>query len=560
MRPILLAAASALLTLSLLGTGLASEPTLQGHLDYNAHRQQLEAIAKSHLVELKSLAKTHGGRDVWLLTIGTGKRDEKPAILIMGSVHAPHLVGGELAVQLARRLVEKAGVEKSVREMLQRYTFYVIPRPSPDASEAFFERPFRERTRNARPIDDDGDGRVDEDPPEDLNGDGLITMLRVEDAAGAYLTHPTDGRVVIKAEPKENQRGRYSLYVEGRDRDHDEQIAEDPPGGVALDRNFTFRYPYYEPGAGPNQVSEAETRAVADFAFGHPNIALVLTFTPEDNLVDPWKPDLASESQRVKTNLLSADSPYFNRVAEEYRKLLGIEGTREAPEGAGAFHQWAYFHFGRWSFACRGWWIPQVKAEPDTAKKDKSEVKQGAEELNALRWFAQQKIDGFVDWKPISHPDFSGRSVEVGGFRPFVTLNPPAAQLEPLANTHWRLLEQLVAWMPRLTIDSAKAEPLGGNVWRVSAVVVNRGMLPTMSEMGRITGQPHPLQIQLVMPKDVSLATGYTRVQLKPLAGEGGRVEQTWLVLGSKAAVETLQVRVWSPSVGDETRAVVPTP
>ncbi|MEN6495445.1 MAG: hypothetical protein ABFD16_14285, partial [Thermoguttaceae bacterium] len=97
-------------------------------------------------------------------------------------------------------------------------------------------------------------------------------------------------------------------------------------------------------------------------------------------------------------------------------------------------------------------------------------------------------------------------------------------------------------------------------VWRVSAVVVNRGMLPTMSEMGRITGQPHPLQIQLVMPKDVSLATGYARVQLKPLAGEGGRVEQTWLVLGSKAAVETLQVRAWSPSVGDETRAVVPTP
>jgi hypothetical protein len=560
MRPILLAAASALLTLSLLGLGLAAEPALQGYLDYNAHRQKLEAIAKSPLAELKSLARTHGGRDVWLLTIGTGKRDEKPAILILGSVHAPHLVGGELAVQLARRLVEKAGAEKAVRETLQRYTFYVIPRPSPDASEAFFERPFRERTRNARPIDDDGDGRVDEDPPEDLNGDGLITMLRVEDAAGAYLTHPTDGRVVIKAEPKENQRGRYSLYVEGRDRDHDEQIAEDPPGGVALDRNFTFRYPYYEPGAGPNQISEAETRAVADFAFGHPNIALVLTFTPEDNLVDPWKPDSASESQRVKTNLLSADSPYFNRVAEGYRKLLGIEGTREAPEGAGAFHQWAYFHFGRWSFAGRGWWIPQVKAEPDTAKKDKSEVKQGVEELNALRWFAQQKIDGFVDWKPISHPDFPGRNVEVGGFRPFVTLNPPATQLEPLANTHWRLLEQLVAWMPQLKIDSAKAEPLGGNVWRVSAVVVNRGMLPTMSEMGRITGQPHPLQIQLVMPKDVSLATGYARVQLKPLAGEGGRVEQTWLVLGSKAAVETLQVRAWSPSVGDETRAVVPTP
>ena len=30
------------------------------------------------------------------------------------------------------------------------------------------------------------------------------------------------------------------------------------PGGVAFDRNFTFRYPYFQPGAGPNQAAKSQ--------------------------------------------------------------------------------------------------------------------------------------------------------------------------------------------------------------------------------------------------------------------------------------------------------------
>jgi predicted deacylase len=43
---------------------------------------------------------------VLLLEIGVGKREEHPAVLIVGGVHPPHLVGSELAVRLARRLPE----------------------------------------------------------------------------------------------------------------------------------------------------------------------------------------------------------------------------------------------------------------------------------------------------------------------------------------------------------------------------------------------------------------------------------------------------------------------
>jgi len=565
----------------------AGKPIIEGYADYDAYRLQLESIAASEYAVLKPLATTLGGRQVYLLEIGTGKRSEKPAILIVGSVEPAHLLGSELTVRLAGRLVEEAKTDKAVRRMLAKVTFYIIPRPAPDACEAFFRQPYAERELNERPLDDDGDGQVDEDPPEDLNADGVITMLRVADTSGQYVSHPDDDRVLIKADPKKNELGRWRLYPEGRDTDEDEQVNEDPAGGVAFNRNFTFRYPYFEPGAGPHQVSEPETRAVADFAFDHPNIAVVLTCTPEDNLMNPWKPESSGQSGRIKTSLLAADAPYFNRVAKEYREIHGGKNPPEPPKGEGSFSEWAYFHYGRWSFAFRGWWIPKVATEKDSQGKQRDQKeeaeskeeddealdapsgeekekdsekprgkKRGAEDLNALRWFAREKIDGFVDWRPIEHVDFPGRKVEVGGFKPFLRLNPPESELEPLAETHWKFLRRLVELLPRPAVQSLKAESLGGNVWRVTAVVVNQGYLPTMSQMGRTSRQPQPLQIELELPDGASLVGGHPRAQLPTLAGEGGRTEKTWLVSAGERTTTWVRVRVWSPSVGAASKRV----
>ena len=570
---------------------------LPGYADYETYRKELESIARSRLCVLRSLGRTLGGREVYVLEIGSGKRHDRPAILIVGSVHPPHLLGSELAVRLARRLVEEGQSDAGVARVLGAVTFYVIPRPSPDACEAMFRRPYVERAGNERPADDDHDGADDEDGPDDLDGDGRITMMRVEAPAGQYLAHPKDPRVLAKADPRKNQRGRWSLHVEGRDNDADEQQGEDPPGGTEFNRNFTFNYGYFERGAGPHQVSEVETRAVADFAFDHPNIAAVLAFTLEDNLMRPWKPHAAGESAKIKTRVLASDAGYFDYVAEEYRKIRGLERAPESPEGRGSFSQWAYFHFGRWSFGCRGWWVPGTEdveggksashgpspptplpaseAKGEEAKKveakglskpaiptqqaaadakDKpdekaAEARRVAQELSALKWFTREKIDGFVPWKRIEHPDFPGRAVEVGGFAPFVRLNPPARELEKLADAHWKFLRRLVELLPRLSIEELKAEPLGEGVWRVKATVLNQGFLPTVSEMGRITGEPLPLQAALELPKAAALVTGHARVQLPTLAGSGGKAEPTWLVRASERGETPVRLRVWSLSV-----------
>ncbi len=558
---------------------VAGPPAVEGYSDAGALRGKVRALGKSKFVSYTALARTLGGHDVGLLTIGTGKVDEKPAVLIVSGMNSTRPVDTEVTLRVAQRLAKAAESDAEVRGLLDRVTFYCIAQAAPDGSEAFCEAPIRERDVNARPIDDDTDGQTDEDGPDDLNGDGLITVMRVEEAGGKYVVHPADERVMVEADSEKGEHGRYKIYIEGRDNDGDGELNEDPSGGVAFDRNFPFDYPYFKRGAGPHQVSEIETRVVADFAFDHPNIVLVWTLSGRDNLLNTWEPDKSAEENRIKTTLLGADAPYFNKIAETYEEVCGESEPPKASGGEGSFIEWSYFHYGRWSVATRPWWIPAPEDEAeddgdadgeeeeedgeddedeeDEEKKDESEEdKRGTEDRNALAWFEQQGTDGFVDWQAIEHPDLADKKVEIGGFKPFLRENPPAELLDELADGQYEFLLKLSDMLPRVKIAELKAEALGADVWRVTAAVVNEGVLPTVSEMGRLTRDPQRLQIELALPSGIELVTGHGRRTIRPLAGDGGRTEEKWLVRQLAGGKPTLTVRVWSPMAGSAERQV----
>lgn len=541
----------------------AANPALEGYANDVQFTAQVHELDQSDLVTARSLGKSVGGREVWLLTIGlekgdTGKTDDKPAIAVLGNVHGPHLAGAELAMRMAQRLVKYGESDEATKKVLASHTFYIIPRPSPDASEKCFTAPYHERPGNDRKTDDDRDFAFGEDPPDDLNGDGWITMLRVEDLAGEWLPHPDEPRVLIQADRKKNERGQYRLLVEGKDDDHDGQFNEDGGDGVALNRNFTFRYEPFAKGTGENAVSEPEHRAIADFLHERPNIAAVFCFSLEDNLFHPWKPNQQAEGARIKTTVLSADVPQLEFLAGEYKMLQGGSDAPQLPASRGSFAEWAYFHYGRWSLAARGWWVPKVeppKPAEGEAKKP-SDDKRGADELNLLRWLEREKLDGFVAWTPIEHPDFPGKKVEVGGFKPFYALNPPAKELDGLAEKHVKFITALPQWLPNLAITDAKAEPLGGGVVRVSATVVNQGYLPTMSEMGRVNGEAYPAWIDLTLPAKTELLQGHPRTRLPRLDGAGGKAERTWLVRFTGEVPKTIEIKAHAPTAHGASQTV----
>jgi hypothetical protein len=521
------------LFLPLLATARAGDdlaPPLKGYADYSALTERMAQLEKSELCRVESLGQTMAGREVFLLTISKGEPSAKSAVLLVGNVEAAHLVGSELAMRLAHGLVTKNDAE--TKRLLDTLTFYVIPRPNPDGAEkSFARRPWREARGNARRTDDDRDGEQGEDPPEDLNGDGWITMMRVADETGTHLPHPIDPRVMVRADAGKEELGQYHLYTEGWDNDGDGELNEDAGDGVSFNRNFPFQYPYMEPAAGEYAVSETESRAVADFAFDHPNIAFVFTFTPEDNLMNVWKPNDKSPGPG-KTALQKADSKAMQIFSELYKQARQGKSPPKPTKPAGSFSSWAYFQYGRWSLAARGWWIPPTP--PSELEKDERQPPNDSREgeaINALRWFDTNSIAGFVDWQPLDdHPDFPGKKVEVGGFKPFYRLNPPAGELADVAARHHEFLVKLPDTLPNVAIINQRVDSLGGGVYRLSATFFNRGKLPTMPEMGKIARQTIPINWELELPDNGELITGHRRGQIQRLAERNGHEEITWLL------------------------------
>lgn len=564
---------------------------LAGYSRFEQLQQRLADACRSDWAQLRSLGKTIEGRDVWLVSLSAPDRapDTQPAILVLGNVHAPHLLGAELATAMVERLVADVDSSEATQKWLSQFTLYVIACPSPDATERNFEMPAREVAGNRRPTDDDRDFEFGEDPPQDLNGDGYITLMRVADPLGTHRPHPDDPRVMITVDKKANEIGSWRLLPEGRDSDGDGQFAEDASDGVDFNRNFTFDYEFFGRQAGPHQVSEAESRAVADFAFAHPNIGVVFCFSPHDNLFEPWKGSSQTDGARIKTRLLTGDAPYTDFIAKQYQKLHGGKQPPIAQAEKGDFLNWSYFHFGRWSFGSRGWWIPPTKVEkPATASTEKADAadsadaasegstdasaaagpagdpqlpvgdklpagdKRGAGDLAALAWMDQAGIEGFSSWQPIEHPDFPGQRVEVGGFRPFYRLNPPSTMIAELVPPQVEFVQWLSGLWPRIELQEVELEPLGGGLYSLQLKIVNTGYLPTMPQMGQVNGQWYPIQVALDLPfAAVQWLEGSPRQATGRLEGLGGSTELRWLFRLETPLEQpvTVDLKAYSPSL-----------
>lgn len=125
-----------------------------------------------------------------------------------------------------------------------------------------------------RPTDNDYDGLFDEDGPEDLDGDGHITQMWRFDPNGRYRRNELDPRVIERA-PEGTKGELSREGSEGIDNDGDGRINEDGPGGYDMNRNWASDWQpnYIQYGAGEYPFDRKETNAVAQFILKHPNIA-----------------------------------------------------------------------------------------------------------------------------------------------------------------------------------------------------------------------------------------------------------------------------------------------
>lgn len=515
---------------------LLSASAQESYTDFRSLSLKISNLAGQYpgLCKVRSLGKTAGGKEIWLITAGTGDTENKPGIAVIGGVEGNHLLGSELAYGFADKLLRNSSGDET-RDLLSQVTFYIIPDVSPDATEQFFSSVRYERVGNTRPIDDDRDFRTDEDPCEDLDGDGYISTLRVTDPAGKYTVSRDDNRIMVPADLSKGETGGYLLFSEGTDNDKDGEFNEDGEGGVSFNRNLTFNYEEFGQGAGPYPVSEPETRAVMDFLYDRFNIYALFIFGPQDNLAQPVKTvEMKNQAQSDQssgnrqrsprgrgmkiTSVLASDELINRLVSGKYREITGAKGSPAASAAPGNLMDWAYFHYGRYSFSTPGWWFPVEKDEN--------------REVAFLKFAEKKKIPNvFLPWRVVSHPDFPGGKAETGGIRPFAMINPPADTLGELTETHYRFITAISAMHPELEFLDLKSENRDGNIFRVSLKVHNKGVFATCAESGDLNIWTRIMRIALVPDRGQELISGLKVQQIQRLQGDES-AEFSWLISG----------------------------
>ena len=227
-----------------------------------------------NIVDVFSIGKSWQNRDIYCIRLtNESNTHPKPKLFFVGYHHAREPISAELPLYFAVEAATNFGTNETITHMLNYSEIYVVPMLNVDAFDAFKQNEWQRK--NAHPFDEDSDGLLDEDPPDDANGDGYIEDLV-------------------------QWNGSQWVFVrwEGKDDDGDGLLNEDWIGGVDLNRNYGYEwnatcdsgspYTWAEDYRGPVPFSEPETQATRDLALGHDFKYAISFHSGSESIGYPW--------------------------------------------------------------------------------------------------------------------------------------------------------------------------------------------------------------------------------------------------------------------------------
>lgn len=425
------------------------------------------------LLTLTSLGKSEYGRDMWLVTLNnpaTGPDTAKPAMYIDGNVHGNEIQATETVLYSIWYLTKSHGEVEALTELIDRTAFYFVPSVNPDGRAEWFANPNTPHSARTgqRPTDNDYDGQLDEDGPEDLDGDGHITQMWKFDPNGAYRRNAQDPRIIERV-PEGEQGELTRLGSEGIDNDGDGRINEDGPGGYDMNRNWgsDWQPNHIQRGAGQYPFDRPETRAVAEFILTRPNIAAGQSYHNTGGMLlrgpgASYLENLYPRSDRAMYDELGRAGedllPYYNYWVI-HSDLYTVHG---------GFVNWMAEGLGVASFTNELWTNRLMMPDPDR-EFDESE---------RMHWQDRMLFgQTFTEHTEYDHPEH-GRVLIGGGTKYSSRIDPPF-MLEEGCHRNFAFTMFHAASMPELGFKWAGVKDIGDGLWEVTVEIENRRLIPT---------------------------------------------------------------------------------
>ncbi len=485
------------------------------------------AAALPGLIELRSLGKSHEGRDIWIVVVtntATGPDTDKPAFWVDGNIHAAELTASSACLYWLHQLATGHGSHADVTQLLDTRVVYLVPRLNPDGAElALADRPRHIRSSTRRyPFDEDP---VDGLTTEDIDGDGRILMMRVPDPHGTWKAHADDARLMVAREPGEYGGNYYRILPEGLLKNYDglKMTVNKDAEGLDLNRNFPayWRQEFEQVGAGPYPASEPEVRAMVDFIVKHPNIGAAVSFHTHSGVI------LRPMGTQSDDDMTPEDLWIYKRLSDLGARLTGYPAISiyhdfkyHPKEVITGTQDWIYEHLGALFWTVEIWAPNKEAGITDYAWIEWYRDHPPEDDLKLLKWSDEQcGGQAHVDWYPFRHPQLG--MVELGGWDKMnFWRNPPPHLRERECARFPPWLMQLALSLPRLEVLRTEVRSLGTDTWRVRLAVGNAGYLPSyVSKRALERKTARGTVFEILLPQGASLVSGKERIEGAQLEG-----------------------------------------
>ncbi|WP_075352112.1 M14 family metallopeptidase [Algoriphagus marinus] len=494
------------------------------------------------IVDLYEIAKSYEGRPIYQMTITnkkTGKDTDKPAAYFEGGRHSGEITASESILWLTQHLLENYGKDPEITHLIDSKTIYLRPQNNPDGSNLYLFTEQRNRS-TVKPHDNDRDGLLDEDPEEDLDGDGVIYQIRKkavtkeEKEKANFIIDPAhpSGKLMKRVFPG---KGEYLMYTEGIDNDLDGSYNEDGIGGLDLHRNYPENWRpdiggdltgrgYTQYGAGEAPLSEVESKATVLWILSHPNISVVnsmdtrvpmhlrapSTSKSEERM---YPSDLAIYKEMDQLGLSFTAYPWAGDVYETYATRYKVDDMTGDPLKPtplfGHGPDFGYFYFGSIWYGDELWNNGAMKDYNGDGIYD---------DYDGLVWDETENGGkGFKSWTSFTHPSLG--EVEIGGFHPkFFGQNGPPWQLENWAKKQALFNLAMAKKLPELEVSPVRVVKTGKGEFEVSISWKNVGGLPVALEQAKLVKIVQEDRVSLDFDKE--LTKGYETAKVKIISPE----------------------------------------
>jgi len=602
-----LAAAAGLLALAISAPAAQKVP-----LDFNDYHgytkavAYLKAVAQGYpeITELLEIGRSNMGRTIYVLVVTNRKtgttidrlvplthpRNEVPAPVIPrdvgkpghyidGGMHGNEYTGSEVCLYIIDKLVSGYGSDPEVTKLVDTRAFYINPTVNPDGVFNSVEREISQRG-NSMNRDDDNDGKVNEDGPDDLNGDGHLTQFRYKDPKGMFVIDDKDPRLMVRVGPNEKTaKTRYSVITEDKDNDGDGRRGEDGEAGFDVNRNFPEGWwtdDGFAGGTGAYPTSTPEAQALVEFAVNHRNIYMVQNFHTSGGFtyrVPGTAPDSALAPRDVAVYDLVLGRKYLEIIGEKVPEawlkpdemadfkaklrgqtrnkyalergyemprgwIMGYNEERDQRYGYGMVIDWWFQQFGAYAVTTE-LWNPQNDI-PGFPKIDAPSPDARNEVERALLKWNDEKYGGrlFVNWAPFKHPELGAG--EVGGWIPKYRSNAlPGEPLVGVCEKHWQFEKFRAGLLPDVQVTDVRAKVLYTTANAAEAKAFRQGDVVTIRKSGG-KGRYKIVEITAIIENQGPLPTHVARGANL----QNNRDDVVWLV-GDWSKVTYLQGGVW---------------